>query len=245
MEYLNPKELIANRKVVKARLVKFTGPTIRHKTGIRIVNSCFRKFLAAVAPREETKILDCGVAGGGFVQDLHEAGFKDLYGLDIDDYLAEERRELLKGFKTADLSFDKIPWFDNFFHIVTAWCVLPHLENPHNFVREAHRVLKPGGLFVISLINIASPPQRRYFFKYGDFPAYHERNNHISFFTPAVFEKTILKYFELAGVDYFITPRIFNGWRGKIRKLVRRVCSLNPAWESKLKDRWGAKIIYI
>lgn len=245
MEYFSPKELKINRGAIKERLGKYTGPTIRHKAGIRILESYYNKLLSPSTHKSEVKILDCGTAGGGFVKDLHETGFGNMYGLDVDEYLPHERRKLLKEFKTADLSFDPIPWPDNTFNIVTAWCVLPHLENPHNFVREVYRTLVPGGLFIMSLVNISSKPNRKYFLRHGEFPSYHKRNNHITLFTPAIFEKTILKYFDLVGKEYFITPRIFDGWHGRIRKLGRHLFSYSDYLSAVLEDRWGAKAVYI
>lgn len=245
MEYFNPKELKDNRETIKKRLSGYSGPTIRHKSGIGILESYYRRLLSLSVKKSEVKILDCGTAGGGFIKDLREAGFSNLYGLDIDEYLPRERQDLLKEFKIADLSFEPVPWLDDTFDIITAWCVLPHLENPHNFVREARRVLVPGGLFIISLVNIGSKPNRKYFFKHGEFPSYHKRNNHITLFTPAIFEKTILKYFDLAGKEYFITPRIFSGWRGRARSLARRLVSFSNYLSAVLEDRWGAKVIFI
>ncbi|TSC89691.1 MAG: methylase [Parcubacteria group bacterium Gr01-1014_3] len=238
MRYMSKKEIQENNEEVRDRLGKFVGPAVRHKYAIGV----FKKY---VSINNGPKVLDCGVASGGFAEDLRMAGFEDLYGLDIGDYLPAEKRPLLKEFKLADLSFDKIPWSDNFFDAITAWCVVPHLENPHNFFREAARTLKPGGLLIISLINIASPPNRKYFFKHGEFPGFHERNNHITFFTEAVFSKTALKYFDRIGIEYFTTPRIFNGFRGLIRKLISGLASLRPSWKRALENRWGPKIIYI
>ncbi len=238
MEYLSKKELQEKNHEVRDRLIKFVGPTVRHKHAI----SVFNKYVSLAS---KPKILDCGVASGGFVDDLRAAGFREIYGVDIGDYLPEEKRPLFKDFKTADLSFDKIPWEDNFFDAMTAWCVVPHLENPYNFFREAARTLKTGGLLIISLINIASSPNRKYFLKHGEFPGFHERNNHITFFTESVFQKTVLKYFDRAGIEYFITPRIFDGFRGKIRKLISGLASLRPSWKEALENRWGPKIIYV
>ncbi len=246
MEYFNPKELKNNREIIKKRLSGYSGPTIRHKSGIGIFESYYRRLQSPSVKRFEAKILDCGTAGGGFVKDLREAGFGNLYGLDIDEYLPRERRDLLKEFKTADLSFEPIPWPNDTFNIVTAWCVLPHLENPHNFVREVHRVLRSGGIYIISLVNIISWPNRKHFLTRKEFPSYHAHNNHITLFTPAIFKKTVLKYFDLMGTEYFITPRIFYGVKGRIRKVLMDVCfMLNSSLGRALKARWGAKVVYI
>ncbi len=238
MEYLSKKELQEKNEEMRERLGKFVGPAVRHKYAIGV----FKKY---VSVNGNTKVLDCGVASGGFANDLKEAGVKEIYGLDIGDYLSAEKRPILKEFKITDLSFDKVPWTDNFFDAITAWCVVPHLENPYNFFREAARTLKPGGFLVISLINIASMPNRKYFLKHGEFPGFHERNNHITFFTESGFRKTALKYFDRVGIEYFTTPRIFNGFRGRLRKFILTLASLKPSWKEALNNRWGPKIIYI
>ena len=240
MEYLNPKEIIASQKSIKEKLSKFVGPTIRHKSGIKF----FSKYVGNI--KKDVNVLDCGIASGGFAKDLYEAGYKNIYGVDIDNYLSPDNKPLIKEFKTADLSFDKIPWPDNSFKVVTAWCVLPHLENPHNFVREAHRVLESGGLYIISLVNIFSWPNRKYFLIHKEFPSYHVNNNHITLFTPAILKKTVLKYFDLVGTEYFITPRIFYGLRGYIRKyLLSALYFVSQSMGDSLRARWGAKIVYI
>lgn len=94
-------------------------------------------------------------------------------------------------------------------------------------------------------ININSPSHRRYFFRYGDFPGYHERNNHIAIFTPAIFKKTVLKYFELVGKEYFTSPSIFTGAKGALRKIIYRMCKGNDLLKQKIEERWGPKIAYI
>ena len=248
MEYLNPKEIIASQKSIKEKLSKFVGPTIRHKSGIKFFSKYVDIFLVQknYLKKEDIKVLDCGVAGGGFAKDLYEAGYKNIYGVDIDDYLSPDNRPLITEFKTADLSFDKIPWPDVSFDVITAWCVLPHLENPHNFVREAYRVLETNGLYIFSIVNITSWPNRKYFLTHKEFPSYHASNNHITLFTPAILKKTILKYFDLVGTEYFITPRIFFGFRGNIRKYLLSISYfLNNSLGESLRARWGAKIVYI
>lgn len=247
MEYLNPKEIETSRNKIKEKLIGFVGPTIRHKYGISFFSKYVDKiFCLNGLKRKDIKVLDCGVASGGFIKDLYNAEFTQVYGVDIDNYLSPQNEPLVKDFKTADLSFDKIPWPDNSFKVVTAWCVLPHLENPHNFVREAHRVLESGGLYIISLVNIFAWPNRKYFLIHKEFPSYHVNNNHITLFTPAVIKKTILKYFDLVGTEYFITPRIFYGFKGRARKyLLDILYFLNNSLGEWLRARWGAKVVYI
>ena len=123
---------------------------------------------------------------------------------------------------------------------ITAWCVIPHLENPYNFIREASRVLKPKGIFMFSIINVSSYGHRKYFYRHGELPGFHDRNNHIAILTPTILKKTAFKYFSPAAhCEYLLSPSIFNGFRGRIRKIV------NKFWPDWTTERWGARIFYI
>lgn len=240
MKYLTKEEIMASREV-KDRLVGFSGPAVKFGFAIEVFNRYKKKYFSD----RNIKVLDCGTASGGFVKSLNDAGYRDLYGVDIDNYLSPEFFKLIKEFKTADLSFNKIGWPDGFFDILTGWCLVPHLENPHNFIREAYRVIRPGGLLVISMINITSRPNRKYFLKHSDFPGYHANNNHISLFTPAIFQKTVLRYFDLVGTEYFINPRVFKGIKGAVRRFLYDAVGNARPIKSWLDSRWGPKIIYI
>lgn len=240
MRYLTKEELYINQKA-KDRLGNFSGPAVKFGFSIELFNRYAKKYFTGWA----IKILDCGVAGGGFIKDLYQAGYRNLYGVDLDNYLTPEVAKLFTEFKDADLSFDKVTWPDGFFDILTAWCLIPHLENPHNFIREAYRLLQPNGLLIFSTVNITSRPNRRYFLHHRDFPGYHENNNHISLLTPAIFQKTILRYFELIGQEYFINPRVFTGLRGGLRKITYDLSGKLPSVRHWLNERWGPKIVYI
>lgn len=240
MEYLTKEELRKNTEIRK-KLVNFSGPTT--KTGFSL--DVLKKYQNILFKgRKDIKILDAGTASGSFAKDVHGLGIDNIYGVDIDNYLAEDNKKYFKDFKIADLSTDKVPFQDNYFDIVTAWCVLPHLENPFHFMREIHKILRPGGIFVFSLININSPSHRKYFYRHGDFPGYHENNNHITLLTKSVFNKTFLKYFDFIGEEYFINPRIFGGLRGVIRKFVYGLAGESKI-KNKLNERWGPKVVYI
>jgi len=67
----------------------------------------------------------------------------------------------------ADLSFGRIPHADASFDLVTCTEVFEHLENYRHALREAARVLKPGGRFVMSTPNVLSMKSRCAYFARG------------------------------------------------------------------------------
>lgn len=190
---------------------------------------------------KEAKILDTGCAGGGVISRLYDLGYKNLYGNDIFNFLAPENKNKLKGFEVLDLNYNKIQ--DKELDAAFAWCVLPHLDNPHNLIREIHKSLKPGGLFFISMPNIFSLSSRLIFLRHGDLPRYKAKKDHISIFTKAVLETTIWKYFDLVEQDFYIRtdPVYFRAakWPEKVLLILR---GLLPR---KFKELIGYNVAYV
>jgi SAM-dependent methyltransferase len=82
-------------------------------------------------------------------------GIRDFYGVDIDE--AALKKAVGRGVKVfkADLNSDPLPFKDGFFDAVLMEEVIEHLVNPDNAIREAFRVLKAGGLLLLSTPNLA------------------------------------------------------------------------------------------
>ncbi|OGH92794.1 MAG: hypothetical protein A2563_03950 [Candidatus Magasanikbacteria bacterium RIFOXYD1_FULL_40_23] len=53
---------------------------------------------------------------------------------------------------------ESLPFENNTFDIVTAAFLIVHLKNPTRFFDEAYRVLKDGGILVVTNINQKDPP---------------------------------------------------------------------------------------
>ncbi len=230
MEYLDPKE-IKESSEVKERLSKWVSPTIRTGFSEYLVNKYITK--------NSFSLLDAGTASGEFAKVVKKVKPQaKVYGVDIEDY-RKDTEGGFDGFFEVDLNISRLPFEDNTMDYVTAWCLIPHLENPYNFTREASRVLRPEGLFMFSVINVVSHGHRRYFYRYGELPGFHDRNNHITILTPAVLKKTVFKYFDVVGCEYLLSPSIFSGFWGQIRGVMHK---LLPDWT---RQRWGAKVFYI
>jgi SAM-dependent methyltransferase len=56
----------------------------------------------------------------------------------------------------CDLSTQTLPYEDEYFELVILAEVIEHLTNPDHALREIHRVLKPGGVLLLTTPNLAS-----------------------------------------------------------------------------------------
>ncbi len=238
--YFSPDEMKGKMAGELKRINKiYTGDTVSNLS-LGILN----RYLAQ-DKKDSLNILDTGTSSGSFCGMLFDEGYKNIYAIDIDDYRSDEvkMKNVIKEFKNGDLSYEKFPWPDNFFDAITGWCIVPHLENPHNFIREAFRTIRPGGFLFISLPNVTALFSRKRFFRSGEIERYTDVNDHISIFTPALVKKTILKYFDLKEITYFTNvEKIANGRLGFFKKLA---LTKNWKYRKTFEKIYGHNIVYI
>jgi len=97
------------------------------------------------------KILDAPCGAGALAIALRELAY-DAFGADIDPAAAPL---LGQAFQLADFSHP-LPWANAFFDVVLSVEGIEHLDNRHAYLRELARVLKPGGMLVLTTPNIVS-----------------------------------------------------------------------------------------
>jgi len=107
------------------------------------------------------RLLDLGCWAGAFLTQVQRAErYRDLIGVDIVAEGVDAARA--RGFeaRVVDLNADPLPFPEAHFDGVSHLAVLEHVFDPYAVIREVHRVLRPGGEFVIAVPNAASLTNR-------------------------------------------------------------------------------------
>lgn len=91
------------------------------------------------------KFLEVGCGRGDFLKAFQKLGL-DVYGLDI----SPEAIALNQGIevKVADVENAPLPYDDNTFDVLYSKSLLEHLYYPERYIKEAYRILKPGGILL-------------------------------------------------------------------------------------------------
>lgn len=113
------------------------------------------------------RVLDLGCYHGDVSKMLAQQGHQ-VASFDVVPY---EGTKSLSEFRLGDAN-GRLPWDDGVFDAVLSTEVIEHLENPSNFVREIARVLKSGGVAVVSTPNIDSLFARIHYLLRGYFPTF-------------------------------------------------------------------------
>jgi ubiquinone/menaquinone biosynthesis C-methylase UbiE len=113
----------------------------------------FRKIVKYIPAN--SKILDVGCGYNGKL--LYKIKDKIKAGFGIDISVNQEHRDdkitLIKHNLTQPLPFE-----NNSFDVVTSLANLEHLQNPEYSLEEIHRILKPGGLLLLTTPTTFSKP---------------------------------------------------------------------------------------
>ncbi|MBN2072576.1 MAG: methyltransferase domain-containing protein [Actinobacteria bacterium] len=99
------------------------------------------------------RILDVGCGTGNAVMMLAEkAGHSKIYGIDISPKMIETASKKTGNGRISFLVADSrsIPFGDSYFDLVLSSNSFHHYPNPLVALKEIHRVLKPGGEFLLA-----------------------------------------------------------------------------------------------
>mgnify|MGYP001559979596 CR=1 FL=1 len=111
----------------------------------------FEKFRIMLSELElKEPILDLG-CGSGLLQEFLGLKIK-LFGCDFSEKMLELAKKRGEIVKVCDLN-EKLPYADNQFATILSFTVLQNVENVNNFLKEAKRILKPNGIFILTTLK--------------------------------------------------------------------------------------------
>jgi len=131
----------------------------------KIYSSVVQRVRSLDLPRG-AKILDAPCGDGEVSIELAKLGF-EVSAVDmVDELLPEARAALGNRFRVADMTHP-LPWADAGFDLIVCIEGIEHLEDAFAFLREMHRLLRSGGILIVTTPNIISLRSRMRFFGSG------------------------------------------------------------------------------
>jgi SAM-dependent methyltransferase len=104
------------------------------------------------------RLLDFGCGGGSFLARMHEQKWQ-VTGVDISTAAIQRIRSEL-GLRALVGTLPHPELRPASFDVITMWHSLEHVHAPLDVLREAHRLLVPGGQLLVAVPNIDSLPFR-------------------------------------------------------------------------------------
>lgn len=159
------------------------------------------------------RALDLGAWSGALTKKLQDAGF-DVSAGDIENHLQIPAKFVALDFNNP--GFDRA--FAEPFDLVTSVEVIEHLENPSAFLRSISRLLKPGGIAILTTPNVDNVAARIKFLLSGKIRAMDEMAPehitpiHLDLFLRQILPKTgfqLLEAFVHPKGDFPLTARRF------------------------------------
>lgn len=119
----------------------------------------WRKFFSRHGkPNGRQILLDIGCSTGGFLAVAQTHGWQTV-GLEVSSNAAEVARKVTSS-EVFVGNIEDAPYLECSFDAVTTWEVLEHVIDPVGFAKQVMKLLKPGGVWALSVPNWASPWER-------------------------------------------------------------------------------------
>ena len=130
-------------------------------------------------------IVDVGCATGDFLAGMQQRGW-EVHGVELAPEAASQAEARL-GVPIFVGDLLEAKFANDYFDVVTLWNVLEHLFDPLEVLREAFRILKPGGWLVLCVPNTESWAARLF----GRYWVGLDSPRHLFLFPPSVLERAL------------------------------------------------------
>ncbi len=194
------------------------------------------------AGQAKPRLLDIGCSRGDFLAAAAQMGFA-AEGVEPAPHIAEAARAAGRTVHTGLLEEQGFP--DARFDVVSLFEVIEHLRAPRPLLAECRRILRPGGILLISTGNTASWTARAMKARW-DYFQIEKDAGHISFFNPRSMALLAARAgFEVASLSTgrvrFAEKGDLPGWAHAAAKIAAEALSL-PA---RLLGRGHDMLVYL
>ncbi len=211
----------------------------RFLNGVEIAVKFFRRRRAmainAFFPRPG-RILDIGCGRGYMLRKLAAMGW-ECFGTEFPGQASANLPFTVYEKDPEDLGLQA-----SSFDVVTLWHVFEHLKDPFSTLKEIDRILRPGGLLVISVPNIESLQAKIF----GGNWIHLDLPRHIYHFSPGSLSLALEKKgFTIIGMRHFSAE---HGMSGIILSLGAALTGQGPEFFNSLLDKkkkWRAYAIVV
>jgi ubiquinone/menaquinone biosynthesis C-methylase UbiE len=145
-----PDEMMGNRPPVNYDGIAAAYDRRYERYAYEGVRATLRRFLE----NGRSSILEVGCGTGHWLADVANRGVDRLFGLDLSLPMLQHARAAAPTARLVRGAADRLPWAHDSFDRVFCVNALHHFADPQAFIRECHRVLRPGG----SLLTIGFDP---------------------------------------------------------------------------------------
>jgi 2-polyprenyl-3-methyl-5-hydroxy-6-metoxy-1,4-benzoquinol methylase len=105
-------------------------------------------------PQDGRRLLDVGCHVGVFVELAAQHGW-DAWGVEPSRWAATLAQQV--GLQVVEGTTTTAGLDDESFDVITMWDVIEHVDHPSAEVRQALRLLKPGGILAVHTMDLGSP----------------------------------------------------------------------------------------
>lgn len=160
----------------------------------------YRGFNRHMMPfiKSDSRILDVGCGTGKLGGVLQTEKNCQVYGMDISTTAIAEAKHHLYHATAVDIEEETPPFPDRYFDVIVLGDIIEHLRFPESVFKKLLPLLKPKGVFVVSVPNVANILIRLKLlagkWQYTETGILDE--THVKFYT----RKTMLELFDKAGL---------------------------------------------
>jgi 2-polyprenyl-3-methyl-5-hydroxy-6-metoxy-1,4-benzoquinol methylase len=130
---------------------EYFASELERRAAFRTALARLESLGSLLPPGSPRKLLEIGSSVGLFLEEASRAGW-DVFGIEPSRWAAESARS--RGLSVFNGTLEEFIPGGGPFDVVVSWDVWEHLEDPMAALRRAHELLRPGGLFVFTTVNL-------------------------------------------------------------------------------------------